>query len=254
MNWLKTALIFSFIASVSVSCDDKEDDKNNSPQTHDIVIKFQPQYNGQNITDWENSTISDAYGRPVDIQTFKYYLSDMRLVAGTETRSILEADLIDHRSDPLTGTFDLYSEAEVVAGNYQALVMNLGLTDDLNAIDPATYQSSSPLSAVHGMYWDWATKYIFTKTEGRIDSDGDGLPDKSWFIHSGMNELLKKDIEITRSFNVPEQDTLTVLVNLNTLFMQGSDTLDLVLNGQSHTTDNMELAVDFTNRIAYAFE
>ena len=254
MNWLKTALIFSVIASVTAGCDEKEDDKNNHPQTHDIVIKFQPQFNGQDVTDWENSSISDAYGRAVDIQTFKYYLSDIRLVAGTETRSVLEADLIDHRSDPLTGTFDFYSEAEIVAGNYEALVINLGLTDDLNAIDPATYPSSSPLSAVHGMYWDWATKYIFTKTEGRIDSDGDGTPDQSWFIHSGMNELLKKDIEIMRSFNVPEQDTLTVLVNLNAFFIQNNDTSDLVLNGQSHTTDNMELATDFTNQIADAFE
>ena len=254
MKVLKKIFFLLLFTPLVVACDNNDSDDDDQPVKHDVVIRFQPQFNGASITNWENADLRDGLGRKIDLQTMKYYLSDIRFLEGITSKSVLEAELIDHRTDPLTGTFDNLAEVKALRGDYTALQFNLGLTDDLNGIDPATYATESPLSAMHGMYWDWATKYIFTKTEGRIDANNDETAEQSWFIHTGLNELLRSDITVTRSFSIPEDDTINVYVNLNNLFVYQGDTSDLVNNGQSHTMDNMELAVDFSDRIANAFQ
>ncbi len=254
MNWFKNVVFLTIGVAFFTSCEDKDDKKDNTPVKHDVVLHFQPKFNGEVITDWENAAVKDAYNRAVDVITLKMYLSNIRFSEGTASSSFKEAELIDLRPNALTALFDGYSQGKMVAGDYNQIVFNLGLTDDLNAIDPATYANDDPLSAINGMYWDWATKYIFTKTEGRVDNNNDQVPEKSWFVHTGLDELLRKDITLTKTFSVPTDDTIDVYVNLNTLFVFENDTLDLVNNGQSHTMDNMELATSFSDRLANAFE
>ncbi|MEM6428520.1 MAG: MbnP family copper-binding protein [Deinococcota bacterium] len=70
--------------------------------------------------------------------------------------------------------------ASVAAGDYTALVFDLGVPEDLNHIDAAT--APSPLN-VTPMWWNWRGGYKFA----RIDMVGAGAGDDApaWFLHLG---------------------------------------------------------------------
>lgn len=251
---MQKTLRFFFLAitvgSAIVSCDDT-DENNQKPEIKTVVLKFEPVFKQNTLND--STYLTDAFNRAVQLETFTYYISSIQFHNNNQKTQVSEVALVDHFPNPLTGSFSNKVTVQSTVGSYTGVSFDLGLPATLNGIDPATYNSENPLSAIHGMWWDWATKYIFTKTEGRIDSDSDGVPDQSWFVHTGMEELFRPGIYIDREFSVSSNDTVTIYVELDKLFNHLEESSDLVQNGQSHTTDNMDLARDFSNRISASF-
>ena len=245
-----TALLFLGILS---SCE-KDDDggDQNETSTYDVAIVFEPRMNG--ATADLTAEYTDAYGRTLTFETIKYYLSNISFVNAKGETEVLDVELIDHLADDLTGKFDNVAIAESKKGTFSQIKFGLGLPPEVNAIDPSVYENSHPLSALNGMYWGWATMYIFSKTEGRIDSDNDGVVDQSWFVHTGMDDLYRSGVTVDRDFTVTgKNDTVTVYLDLEKYFLLNGDTADLVVDGQSHTTDNFDLAEDFTDRLEAMF-
>lgn len=107
-----------------------------------------------------------------------------------------------------------------------------------------------------GMYWTWASGYIFVKMEGEIDYDADGVGDANFVFHLGTNEY-RKDRSLALSQALSMGDTLQVVMQID--YAKVFDQLDLTNEiftmsmGNERALgfkvmDNFDAAVDFSLR------
>lgn len=74
-----------------------------------------------------------------------------------------------------------------------------------------------------GMYWTWASGYIFVKIEGEVDYEGDGTYDQVFKYHLGTNEF-RKDRSTMLHSDVKGGETLKVLLAVDYKeFLNGVD-------------------------------
>ena len=116
-------------------------------------------------------------------------------------------------------------------------------------MNPSDFSSSSPLSKT-GYYWDAWQSYIFSKTEGRLDTVGNGLPELGFALHVGSDALyrvLQAPIPLTiedgKSLNVD------VIVDYR-LLLQG---IDIKSNPQNHSPSDVTNITALVNNMANAF-
>jgi hypothetical protein len=108
---------------------------------------------------------------------------------------VSEISLIDSlgAEHPLTGLFlmDMFDSLAVSRGyaavtiqarpgTYRGIRFSVGVPVDLNHRDAAT--QAAPLGVNAGMFWSWNSGYIFSRTEGKVDSAG---VEKSIAYHIG---------------------------------------------------------------------
>jgi hypothetical protein len=70
-------------------------------------------------------------------------------------------------ADPTSLSVDLLAPA----GDYQALELGVGVPQGCNHMDPT--KAVYPLNASSGMYWTWASGYMFIRLEGATTSGSD---------------------------------------------------------------------------------
>ncbi len=214
------------------------------PEEREVTIDIKHSFGDTSLNLMEN--YSDPSGRPLWITTFKYYLSNLTLVDANGNKNLVKDIVLVDLADQLTWRV----KGKVAVGDYTRISIDLGVREDLNKADPATYPSDHPLSVMHDMYWSWSTQYIFSKSEGKIIEDSDTL---SWFIHAGTQDLYRPDILIPQNITVGDGDNIYA-INLDfKKVLNGPVVLNFAKDGQSHTTDNLPLATNFMDNFAHAF-
>lgn len=142
-------------------------------------------------------------------------------------------------------------EGIVDPGTYTSIEMGIGVEETLNGtnnpgFNPSEYQNDHPLSIYNGMYWTWATGYIFMKIEGKIDTSAtqDQTPLLSYFYHIGMDTLYQtKQFDLTNfEVNKAQTSKLEFMIDVNDLFVGSAGTIDMRVNNRTHTTDEFEVA------------
>lgn len=128
----------------------------------------------------------------------------------------------------------------------------VGVPDEYNLDpDPAAYPVDHPLSDFQGMFWTWASGYKFIQLEGRMDLTGTEGAELTDFIsiHTGKPENLEI---ITPSFTVAaECERIEYVVALDvSQWFNAVHNIDIATNNQTHTSDNPELAEQFTDNFA----
>jgi hypothetical protein len=127
----------------------------------------------------------------------------------------------------------------------------VGLNPTLNGTnnpnyDEAQWPLSHPLSIYNGMYWSWATGYIFSKVEGKTDTSEaqNQTPTFTWFYHSGLDSLYSPNVLNNLNLTIEKDQTTVLQLNLevNDIFSQPGDTINMQTDYFTHTTDNLELA------------
>jgi len=207
-------------------------------------------------------TTPDNY--KVKVNMLKFYACDFKLYKEDNTAvNFAEVVLIDlDLTEPTSPTIIKFPDnvmAEINSAKYTKLSFGLGLNPTLNASDPVTFENSHPMSVNPNMYWSWATKYIFAKFEGRIDSAGNGTFDKSFFYHTGLDQLYRM-VEIPNLNLFVESEKLTELtigVDFNEIFYPtraNADSINFFTQGQSHTTDNLPVATLFVDNFSRSFK
>lgn len=86
-------------------------------------------------------------------------------------------------------------------GRYNAIRFGLGLPPDINGVvSPIDYPNDDPLSVEGsaGMFWTWATGYIFMKYEGRVSPVGSEVLSEPISYHCGTNDSYR---EVTFEFD-----------------------------------------------------
>lgn len=176
----------------------------------------------------------------------KYYLSNIVGVKSDGSKELIsDVGLIE--ASQSTSTIS----GSIVRGNYKAIMFDLGVRQDLNAMDPATFASSHPLSVTNNMYWGWSTQYIFSKVEGYEIGQNDTA---SFVIHTGTQGLYRPEVSVARQFTLGAGGTdVTINLDLYQLLKQSEYTFDLIQDGQSHTVDNKPLAIQYMDNFQNAF-
>jgi hypothetical protein len=129
-------------------------------------------------------------------------------------------------------------------------------TDDTN-FDEASFPIDHPLSIYNNMYWSWATGYIFSKIEGKIDTSQaqDQTPTYTWFYHSGMDTCYTEKNFDNLNIVVNEGKTTVIELGIEVkdIFISQNDTINMVEDNFTHTTDNIDLARKVSINLAKGF-
>lgn len=117
-----------------------------------------------------------------------------------------EIHLQDNATVPLTDQFLLVNAAnpteEFDLGTWQVetahgITMHLGVPQSVNHLDPASYPAVHPLSPQNpSMHWGWSAGYRFMAIEGKVDNNGDGVPETAFEFHN-LFDALYKTVELT---------------------------------------------------------
>lgn len=225
---------------------------NNTPPEPEPVVKepikvwFQHAYDNKYLEYQE--LYKSAQENDLWVTQIKYYVSNVVAIKTDGNRELIaDVAIIDHS----LGIPGLTISGNIPPGNYKSISFDLGVREDLNKNDPATYPSDHPLSVTQNMYWGWSTQYIFSKCEGFEIANGDTF---SYVIHTGTQDLYRPEVTVSRNFTVAKGGIqVSVNMNLYTLFKQSEYTFDLTKDGQSHTTDNLDLAVQYMDNFSNAF-
>lgn len=258
INKMKKAILYSFLLVNLISfssCQKDESVEVTEPEktTGTVEIRFIPTMNGEAFN--LNQNFIGPNGLRMKYETFKFYLSDFQLQSTTSVLGSSEISLIDFSLN------DNSISIEANPGTITNISFGLGVKKSLNGTDdpnfnPAAYSNNHPLSIYNGMYWTWASGYIFSKLEGRIDTSAlqNQDPNYSFFYHSGKDTVYSSHgISGFNESVVKGQKTLINLkIEVNDVFKTPTDTINMVQDYFTHTTDHLELAQKVINNLGDA--
>ena len=211
--------------------------------TGTVEIRFNPTINGSSFL--MNQEFIGPNNLKMRYETFKFYLSQIKLSNGTSIIGSKDVVLIDFSLSNNSFTF------EANEGVINQINFGLGLNKDLNGTNnpnftPSIYPNDHPLSIYKGMYWTWASGYIFSMLDGRIDTSAaqNQVPNYTFFYHSGLDTLYAShSISGFNASVVKGQKTIIELkIELNDVFRSDTDTINMREDYFTHTTDNLDLA------------
>ncbi len=222
------------------------EDTPNTPSNEPITVSVNHFFNGQELI--LNKIFQGPQGRDMWITKKKYYLSNITAISSSgEKKFIKDIALIDVENPSSLSAI----VGEIPAGNYSAISFDLGVREDLNLKDPATYSIEHPLSITNNMYWTWSTQYIFSKLEGHEIYNNDTT---SFVIHTGTQSLYRPGIIVARPFTIATGGTeVSINLDIYHILTNPNYTFDLSENGQSHTVDNLDLVVNYMDNFTTAF-
>jgi hypothetical protein len=243
LNIIPLLATFTLLITLSASC--KKDPPLPEPESPlgTLEIRFNPTMNGVPLEG--NSLFMGPNGKRMLIENLKFYWSDMYLRQGSDSILAKDVEFVDLISGALSYRFD------VAPGTYTSMSYAVGLNPTLNGTnnpnyDEAQWPLSHPLSIYNGMYWSWATGYIFSKVEGKTDTSEaqNQTPTFTWFYHSGLDSLYSPNVLNNLNLTIEKDQTTVLQLNLevNDIFSQPGDTINMQTDYFTHTTDNLELA------------
>jgi hypothetical protein len=243
---LNRAFLFMFLGlTLFASC--KKDEQIVEPEpevtTGTVEIRFNPTVNGSAFQ--MNQEFTGPNNLKMRYETFKFYLSQMQLSNGTSILGSKDVALIDFSLS--NNSFTLEANEGVI----KQIHFGVGLTEELNGTNnpnftPSIYPIEHPLSIYKGMYWTWASGYIFSMLDGRIDTSAiqNQNPNYSFFYHSGLDTLFST--YSIAGFNASvvkgQKTTIDLKIELNDVFRSDTDTINMRQDYFTHTTDNLNLA------------
>lgn len=186
------------------------------------------------------------------------FLSNIELQSVGENFELLPVTFIDFGATQNTaenaalGTS--YTITDVPKGDYTGLKLNLGISSQENSTQPADYDSSNPLSNT-GEYWAGWSSYIFHKTEGKMDTNGDGEFDTNIALHIGSDEAFRSG-EVLGDLTVKggEMNTITLTVDILDIYRKNGAPFDFVERPQVHHQGHLPQVLPLMDRIIEGFK
>lgn len=195
---------------VIVSSCRKKDNPEEAIVSPNVKITFRNYVDDQPLV-LEKGNYINAAGDSFTIKTYKYYISNIRLVNtdGTEYVEKESYHLIDESKTP-SKSFILNN---VPAGNYTSIKFMIGV-DSLRNVSGAQTGALDPLN---DMFWDWESGYIMAKLEGKSPSSPF---DQNIAYHitgyGGPNKVIKTvSLNLSKTINVSIADTKTITLRSN---------------------------------------
>lgn len=135
-------------------------------------------------------TATDHNGHTIRLENLQFYLAELELRdASGNWQTLEDIHLVDFNNE------EPFVLEEVPWGSWDAMRFGLGIPPDLNTgIDPASYPNDHPLSVAGsaGMFWTWASGYIFAKYEGKFAPNGEGDLIEPFSYHTGADSAYRQ--------------------------------------------------------------
>lgn len=231
--------------------------QNDREVTGTIAINFQLKYDGAPLV------MFDRYEYPNGMEffftRFNFYLSNLQIKTATGEAVLLsEIEFLnlsdDHDSAAKAAIGTTYSIEDIPLGNYNSIEFDIGVPSDLNSQEPKDYPNDHPLAAT-GQYWDSWDSFIFSKTEGKLDADGDGQAELGLAYHIGADETLRS-IDLNKTFSVESDQTTTVIIEIEMkrMFDDGTTIYDPLQTAQIHSLTQIDEAIILADNLQQSFQ
>lgn len=194
---------------------------------------------------YDASTVYDINGTKVTLDLVRVYISGVGLRTADGITAMTSEVLLINPGETL------YQAGQVLAGDYNSAIFNVGLPEDINAAD----QSQYPIGNVLGpqspsLYWNWDLGYIFVRLDGTYDTDGDDVPDFPWEVHLGTDQFLSP-VEMSGSYSAEADGELTLAMKFDPLAL--FDGIDFPTENTTHVGDNLPMAQAVFDNMSSAF-
>ena len=224
-----------------------------------VQLNFNLEWFGESVM--MGDTVSYAESMPLRLEKFKTYIDDVTLIGsdGAKYRSG-SIDLIEFMMDDVSITVS-YDATVLKRGiEVDSISFGLGVPVAVNALDnaPSTFSNDHPLGTIGGagMYWTWATGYIFTKFEGKLASAEDEAFIIPFAFHTGTDEYYRTvTLPLPSSTVIAAEDLkeFNIVLDLGKTIESSEDEIDLTDNAVTHTLNYPELAERYVNLLEYAW-
>lgn len=257
LRWSKYGLVFLLFLG---SCNDSVPEFELVEMDPKVVVSFNLVNNGEPIEVFEQFTDEEGYTCSVDELSF--YVSDVNLVNAAGERTLLsEVELISfvEESAGNESAFKRSYSYIVPEDTYETIEFAVGLPPALNASDPTTFPNDHPLGTYsNGMFWDWASMYVFLRIGVDLVSDETQTYDFDMQIHTGTDSLYMGKRPLAMSLELPAfaKDSIQLDIEWNDLFhVDGATHMDLSEKIYTHgtaTPEDVEMAIRFMTNFRQA--
>ena len=205
--------------------------KDNKEKFAPLKIKYSFNYGKADFQ--LNSPNNYEVPQKIVFSELSFYVTNIKLYTANN-------EMVDLSDSPQLFTPDNNWETsipKIPLGTYTKIELGFGVPENINtqngkdAIIATDYPHNSPLNPATNMYWNWANGYIFSKIEGKIDTDGNGsftdTQDLMFSYHPG-NDDLYRTVTLIGNFELKDMD--------NNVLTLGLDILQLIAAADFHTT------------------
>lgn len=247
---MKNYLFLLLIAAFFSSCNDDQPD---TPSTT-VKLNLKAAYDGSPLVMYK--AFDYPGGNKIRYQNFNFFVSNITLLGEGDTKDyvVSEVEFFDFKDNldlaaaekPQTRTYD-----NVPLGTYSGVRMDFGVPASLNNSDSGKLPSSNPLrQAFASHYWtDW-NSFIFMKSEGIYDLNGDGVfnqSDMGFEHHPGTDQVLTSVTKLQSIvLNKKVDFDLNLVADIYDLYVKNGLALDLSNpnNRDTQEASDMPLAID----------
>ncbi|MBT8232002.1 MAG: hypothetical protein HKO66_14340 [Saprospiraceae bacterium] len=239
---MKALFLIIFSAFFISSCGDN--DPNN------LIINFKLKYNNEPLVMFEEVTYPD--GSKIEFTRISFYTSNYSInqdggEINTPSNEAYYIDLTASHSDLELAERGLDFDTGLgINSKIDAFNFNIGVTSDINASVPQDYSSSNDLSRT-GEYWSNWNSYVFTKLEGRIDIDGDGISE-AFALHLGSDAALRN----VSFSNLNADENISLEIDVNKIFNTGT-LYDIKTTPNIHTLQQISHINQLMDNLAGSF-
>ena len=227
---LSSFLLLCLILFTWTSCGDDSDEGTS------IDFQFNFTINDENL---ELEKLYQLNGTTVQFEIARFYVGGIELETTAGTSATFDDLYLLVKAEETE-----YEVGQVDLADYSALKFFVGIAPTENSqaeSDFTTRSSSDPLGVQDpSMHWNWNSGYKFVRIDGQTDTDGDGVVDTPLAFHIGTDALLN-----SMEFDVPRleegENTLNFNLDLNQLYSE----IDLAVDWDTHTGNNIPLAEQF---------
>ena len=238
-------LLIAGMMSMYGSC--KKTPPEPDPESYSLSLSFDHHWDNADVN-YSSLSYMNASGNELSIVTFKYLISDIRLVKSDDSEVAI-ADTYGYINDKDNRiSVELGQQPK---GSYKAIKFKIGLEESINKGDPSKWGPEHPLNPlVSKMYWDWSSGYIFIQFEGTYKNSLGAENGYSYHIAFEKNIM---EIEVEGTFDLNADKTLTIKTNIAEIFKDPT-IFDINERGNvTHSTGDSGISADLSENFLNAF-
>lgn len=214
-----------------------------------LTLNVKAEYNGQPLKTFSTHPFDN--GQQIQFSLISLLMSDIDLMRQTSPTRISDVELADMSFDNDAEANQGYviQSMKVPTGTYSGLRFGIGVKPDLNSMKPADFPSDNPLSNT-SYYWVPWSSYIFSKTEGTLDTLGNSTFDLGYALHTGSDALFVELEGSSLSIVIEDQKetSLDIIVDYKEL-LSG---IDIKKNPLNHNPQDLATITALVNNYATA--
>jgi hypothetical protein len=238
------ALGLLFVLALS-SCKDNTNNGKTSP----VQIMVKAKYDGNPLVMNQRYTFD---GREVSFSKLQFFISDLAITQGNSETEIEDIALINLSATDATSGFLLPAQ-DLPVGTYDGIRFSIGVPSDLNTTKPIEYSSNHPLGQP-GEYWDAWSSYIFSKIEGKFDTDGDPTQLEGVLnYHMGTDPMFRSREIDELNIEIIEGGTREIVLEIDMLDLlrnEAGQALDISTRNMAHSNHDNPDDYALSNLIA----